>query len=111
MSIPVQCRCGYLYSAPDKLVGRTISCPECKAPLHVPIPEEFPELDSIGLEPEGIPTIDTVETILLNYKNQRTKGGASVPLAGPVGSGYLSLSLSFSLRGSSSPTVSLASLS
>ena len=63
MSIPVQCRCGYLYSAPDNLVGRTVSCPECKALLDVPIPEEFPELDSIGLEPEGIPTIDAVEVL------------------------------------------------
>src|SRR6516225_1868620 len=63
MSIPVQCRCGFLYAAADKLVGRTVPCPECHADLYIPIPEEFPELESIGLEPEGIPTIDTVEVL------------------------------------------------
>ncbi len=90
MSIPVQCHCGYLYSAPDKLVGRTVACPGCKDPLDVPIPEEFPELDSIGLEPEGIPTIDTVEVLEdedapASYGVAKASGGIQKGVSGELG--------------------------
>jgi WD40 repeat protein len=56
----------------------------------VPIPEEFPELDDIGLAPEGIPTIDTVEVLeeedaSAGYGVAASKGGVTKGVSGELG--------------------------
>jgi len=37
--IPVTCQCGQSFAAGDHLAGRTVQCPKCKSPLHIPAPQ------------------------------------------------------------------------
>ena len=40
MPIEIACRCGKKFAAPEKLAGKTLSCPECGGPLTVPDPRQ-----------------------------------------------------------------------
>lgn len=36
MAIPIRCKCGKQFSAPDKLAGKRVKCPGCETPLAIP---------------------------------------------------------------------------
>jgi len=54
MPVELRCRCGQVLSVPDEMVGRTITCPECKAAVFVQRPSARPQRAS-GRMPQQSP--------------------------------------------------------